>query len=99
MLVTSRHAGEATGKLFEYLASGRPILAVGGMNEAARIVDETGTGVAVDSHDEEAVLAALRAAVSGGLPYAPRGLEPYLYPSPAERVSELAEMADARRRR
>ena len=99
LLVTSRHSGEATGKLFEYLASGRPILALGGMNEAARIVTETGTGAAVDSHDEEAVLAALRTAVSGGLPYAPRGLEQYLYPSPAERVSELAEMADARRRR
>ena len=94
LLVTSRHSGEATGKLFEYLASGRPILAVGGMNEAARIVTETGTGAAVDSHDEEAVLAALRAAVAGGLPYAaPAVSTQYLYPSPAERVSELAEIA------
>jgi glycosyltransferase involved in cell wall biosynthesis len=99
LLITSRHSGEATGKLFEYLASGRPILAVGGINEAARIVTETGTGLAVDSDDEGAVLAALRTAVSGALPYSPRGLEQYLYPSPAERVTELAERADARRRR
>ncbi|MBN1528523.1 MAG: glycosyltransferase [Thermoleophilaceae bacterium] len=99
LLVTSRHSGEATGKLFEYLSSGRPILAVGGMNEAARIVTETGTGVAVDSRDEEAVAAALRTAASGRLPYAPRGLERYRYPWPAERVSELAEVAAARRGR
>ena len=96
LLVTSRHSGEATGKLFEYLAAGRPILAVGGINEAARIVGETGTGVAVDSHDEEAVLAALRAAASGQLPYAPHGLERYRHPSPAQRVIELADVAQAR---
>jgi hypothetical protein len=69
------------------------------MNEAARIVAETGTGVAVDSHDEEAVLAALRAAASGELPYAPRGLERYRHPSPAERVIALADVAEARRGR
>jgi glycosyltransferase involved in cell wall biosynthesis len=99
VLVTSRHSGEATGKLFEYLAAGRPILAVGGRNEAARIVTDTGTGLAVDAADEEAVLAALRRAVSGDLPYTPHGLDDYLYPSPARRVTELAEVADRRRGR
>ena len=99
LAITAGISGEATGKLFEYLASGRPILAVGGMNEAARIVTETGTGLAVDSDDEGAVLAGLRTAVSGALPYSPRGLDQYRYPSPALRVSELAEIAEARRGR
>jgi hypothetical protein len=56
-------------------------------------VEETGTGVAVDPADGEALLAAVRAAVHGGLPYAPRGLEAYRYPSPARQVAELAERA------
>jgi glycosyltransferase involved in cell wall biosynthesis len=95
VLVTSRHSGEATGKLFEYLAAGRPILAVGGRNEAARIVAETGTGLAVDAADEEAVLEAVRAAVEGRLPYTPRHLDDYVYPSPARRIAELAASLEA----
>jgi glycosyltransferase involved in cell wall biosynthesis len=93
VLVTSRHAGEATGKLFEYLAAGRPILALAAGNEAARIVEETRTGVAVDPADPDAVLAALRAAVRGELPHAPRDVEAYRYPGPAETVAALAERA------
>ncbi len=51
LLVTSPNSGEATGKLFEYLASGRPIVALAAGNEAARIVDETGAGIAVSPQD------------------------------------------------
>lgn len=93
VLVTSGHSGEATGKLFEYLSAGRPILALAAGNEAARIIEETGTGVAVDPADAGALLAALRAAVHGGLPYAPRGLDAYRYPAPARQVAALAEGA------
>ena len=98
LLLTSHHSGEATGKLFEYLAAGRPIVAVAARNEAARIVAETGTGVALDPCDDAGLVAALRAAVTGTLPYAPRGLDAYRYPAPAERVAELAELAVAGRR-
>lgn len=93
VLVTSGHSGEATGKLFEYLAAGRPILALAAGNEAARIVAETGTGVAVDPADGDALLAAVRAAVHGELPYSPRGLDAYRHPAPARQVSALADRA------
>jgi glycosyltransferase involved in cell wall biosynthesis len=39
------------GKLFEYLAAGRPILAIAPRGETARIVESTRTGMVV-SHDE-----------------------------------------------
>ena len=51
LLLTGHNRSEATGKLFEYLASGRPIIALAEGNEAARIVRETGTGVAVGGGD------------------------------------------------
>jgi len=99
LLLTGTHRSEATGKLFEYLASGRPILALAQDNEAERIVRETGTGVAVPSRDPIAVQAALRALADGSLEreYAPRGLERFRYPGPAEAVAELVERALSRR--
>jgi glycosyltransferase involved in cell wall biosynthesis len=46
--------GVLTGKLFEYLASGRPILSLGPRkdSEAARIIREGNCGVTLTSHDE-----------------------------------------------
>jgi glycosyltransferase involved in cell wall biosynthesis len=96
VLVTSRNASEATGKLFEYLASGRPVIALAEGNEAARIVNATGTGVTVAPDDPEAIGAALRAAARGELPYEPRGLGAYAYPGPAEAVAEVVERVLAR---
>jgi glycosyltransferase involved in cell wall biosynthesis len=95
VLVTSRHTSEATGKLFEYLVSGRPILALAEGNEAARIVQETNTGVTVPPDDVDAIVVALRAVASGKLArqYAPRNLEQYTYPGPAERMAEVIEEA------
>ena len=89
VLLTSRDVCEATGKLFEYLAAGRPIIALAAGNEAARIVQETGTGVTVDQDDVEGVAAAVAQAAHGELSqrYSPRGLDPYTYPSPASQVA------------
>jgi glycosyltransferase involved in cell wall biosynthesis len=50
----------ATGKLFEYLASGRPILVLGDETEAARIVGETGSGLSAPASDPRAIADALR---------------------------------------
>jgi glycosyltransferase involved in cell wall biosynthesis len=99
LLLTGRNRSEATGKLFEYLASGRPIVAVAGDNEAARIIRETGTGVAVAGSDRAGLDAALHALADGALTrdYAPRGLERFRYPGPAETMAELVERACARR--
>ena len=95
VLLTSRNRSEATGKLFEYLASGRPILALAEGNEAARIVAETNTGRTVPPDDVDAIAAALRAVAAGELQrdYAPRGLERYTYPAPAEAMAALVEEA------
>ena len=91
LLLTGVHRSEATGKLFEYLASGRPIVALARDNEAARIVRETGTGVALDGADPAAIQAALEAVADGSLQqrYAPRDLGRFRYPGPAEAIMEL----------
>lgn len=99
LLITSADVSQSTGKLFEYLAAGRPILALAENNEAARIVQETNTGVTVPPGDVDAIAAALRSVVTGELVggYAPRGVERYTYPAPAEAMAELVETAIRRR--
>ena len=100
VLLTSRNSSESTGKLFEYLYSGRPIVALAEANEAERIVRQTNTGIAVAPDDVEAIAAALRSVMSGDLAraYAPRDLEQFAFPGPAERMAELVEEAIRRRR-
>jgi glycosyltransferase involved in cell wall biosynthesis len=91
LLMTGTDRSEATGKLYEYLAAGRPIIALAQDNEAARIVQMTGTGRTVAPNDPSAIAAALRDAAEGRLPYEPRGLERFTYPGPAEAVAALVE--------
>jgi len=52
-------ASIATGKLFEYLAANKPILALTRGTEAARIVSETGAGVVVPPDDSEQIAKAI----------------------------------------
>jgi glycosyltransferase involved in cell wall biosynthesis len=63
----ARRPSVATGKLFEYLAAGPPILVLGDETEAARIVRETSTGEATSAGDPEAIAAALRRFAGGEL--------------------------------
>jgi glycosyltransferase involved in cell wall biosynthesis len=95
VLLTSRHASEATSKVFEYLAAGRPIIALAEGNEAAHIIRETNTGITVPPDDVAAIAEALRRVVSGELAraYAPRRVERFIYPAPAEAMAELVEQA------
>lgn len=53
-------SGHYPGKLFEYLVSGRPILLVGSPGEAARLVEQSGTGYFVDARDEAGMVNALK---------------------------------------
>ena len=56
-----RAKGLVTGKLFEYMASGRPILCIGPEDgDAARILRETGAGQTVSFGDKEKMKEALK---------------------------------------
>jgi glycosyltransferase involved in cell wall biosynthesis len=90
LLITSNEPSVSTSKIYEYLAAGRPILALAGENEAARIVAETGTGITVPPDDVEAIREALATLASVGLEpfHNPRGLDAYRYPAPAEVLVE-----------
>jgi glycosyltransferase involved in cell wall biosynthesis len=99
VLITSRNSSEATGKIFEYFGAGRPILALAADSEAARLVAETNTGLAVAPDDVDAIADALQLIATGemGRRYAPRDLERFIYPRPAELIAELVERAIWRR--
>lgn len=52
--------GILTGKLFEYLACGRPIVFIGPVNgDAARIIHETGSGIVCGYTDDKKITAAI----------------------------------------
>ena len=56
-----RAKGLVTGKLFEYMASGRPILCIGPEDgDAARILQETGAGQPVSFGDKEKIKETLK---------------------------------------
>jgi glycosyltransferase involved in cell wall biosynthesis len=95
LLITSDDVSQSTAKVYEYLAAGRPIIALAENNEAARIVRETGCGITLPTHDVNAITDALCRVVSGELErsYAPRDLEQYLYPAPAIEMEQVIETA------
>ncbi len=80
-------------KLFEYLAAGRPILALAAGTEAGRVVQEIG-GESVPSDDVAAIVGALRRVAAGELePPDPSARQAYSYPSVAEQMAEVAKSA------
>jgi glycosyltransferase involved in cell wall biosynthesis len=80
-------------KLFEYLAAGRPILALAEGTEAGRVASELGAEV-VGADDVGAIRAALSRLAAGKLRApSPEALRPYTYPAPAERMAEAVEAA------
>ena len=93
LLTAGTRRGEATGKLFEYLAAERPILVLGDRSEAARIVLDAGAGLAAPADNPEAIAAALERLpgdIAGAAPSA------YAYPEIARRYAELVELARRR---
>jgi glycosyltransferase involved in cell wall biosynthesis len=84
-------------KLFEYLAAGRPLLALAAGTEAGRIVNELG-GEVVPAGDPQAIAAALGRLARGELPTPPDGaVARYTYPAPADAMAGAVERAIARR--
>jgi glycosyltransferase involved in cell wall biosynthesis len=99
LLASSRRTQLLNFKLFEYLASERPILALAAGTEAGRVVEEAG-GAAVPADDVASIVNALRRLVAGELNALDPGVgEAYSYPSVAERMAEAAKAAVAARRR
>jgi glycosyltransferase involved in cell wall biosynthesis len=93
---SSEH-GMATGKLFEYLTAGPPILVVGERSEAARIVAETGTGLAVPSDDPAAIAAGIARLIEGIAPQRrPDAVARYSWPVLAQQASQLIDEVCAR---
>src|ERR1017187_6437831 len=75
LLLTMTNDISLPGKLFEYLAMGRPILALSrSQGEVRRILETTRTGWCEDFNDQAAIQSMLRRAAgqgSAGLPFAP----------------------------
>lgn len=66
LLIQPRTTLSVPGKLYEYLAAGRPILALADEGETADIVRRTGAGLVVGPADERQIEEALVALVNGG---------------------------------
>jgi hypothetical protein len=83
-----------TGKIFEYLVSGRPILCIGpGDGDAARIISETHTGISVGHEDlegiREAIVSFYERFKSGMLKSEATNLEKYSRYQLTRRLAEL----------
>lgn len=100
LVLTSGHRrGEATQKVFEYLASGKPILVLGEDTEAARIVSDAGGGIVAPAGDPDAIAAALRRLLDGRVSCASAdAAQPYSYAELAQAMAEQVERAIAARR-
>jgi glycosyltransferase involved in cell wall biosynthesis len=92
--------GVATGKIFEYAASGTPVLAYAPGGEAARILRETGAGWVLDPADAEGTRRILREALAahgeGRLLAPPRNeaaIAAYRRPELARRLAAILEEA------
>jgi hypothetical protein len=83
-----------TGKIFEYLVSGRPILCIGPSDgDAARIISETHTGISVEHEDlegiREAIVSFYERFKSGMLKSQATNLEKYSRYQLTRRLAEL----------
>ena len=99
VVITGDQSGLATGKLYEYLATGRPVLVLGANTAAARIVERASAGFAVSATDPDAI--------AEGLERLPRfqpqrdeaAVLQHSYPALARRLADEIELARAQRAR
>jgi glycosyltransferase involved in cell wall biosynthesis len=89
----------ATGKLFEYLAAGRPVLVLGEDSEAARIVRDAGAGVATRGDDPGVIASMLERLVDQGLEAPRKAVDGYSWPALIRRLeAEIEAILDENRR-
>jgi glycosyltransferase involved in cell wall biosynthesis len=99
VVITGNQSGLATGKLYEYLAAGRPILVLGADTAAAQVVERTGSGFAVSATDPGAIAEGL-VRLQHFEPNADSAArDRYAYPVLANRLAEQIERARASRAR
>jgi glycosyltransferase involved in cell wall biosynthesis len=97
LLASSRRSQLANFKLFEYMAAGRPIIALAAGTEAGRIVGEA-SGEVASADDPGSIRGALVSLLAGGVsPPSPDARAAYSYPALAERMAAAVETAIARR--
>jgi glycosyltransferase involved in cell wall biosynthesis len=99
LLTSSTLPWELPGKVFEYFGARRPILALAANNEAASVIEETGTGWTVAPDDVDAIAATIERLLNGGASHAydDARLGPYVYPAPADTLEAEIERAIALR--
>ena len=96
VLTGMQRRGEATQKIFEYLAAERPILVLGDDTAAATIVERSQSGFAAPVDDPEAIAVALRRLVAGEAPVVADGASRFSYARLAEQMADAVELAIAR---
>lgn len=90
----AHEAGHVTGKLYEYVATGRPVLGLGDPHgDAAVVLAETGAGVMLARDDVEGVRAFLRGGYRG---YGGRPRPEHARPAQAAALAALARRVVAR---
>ena len=78
------------GKIFEYLASGRPVLGIGQEDgAAAKVLTDSGVGVMYDWDKAGQIRAAIDAAWDGTFPFSPSGIGRYTRSAFTHRLAEL----------
>lgn len=98
LLITGGSTGCATGKIFEYMASGRPICQFSGAssNEAGKILAETGTGITFTPMDTTpAVVLERFIASQGGLTRNQTEIDSYSRDKQAFKLQEMIASLDS----
>ena len=100
MLLIASNANSHAGKLFEYLATGKPIIALSPpQGEIAKLLRETNAGWCVDPWDKEAVGALLaecfRRVKAGGPSITPdwNAIQRYSWPNIMARFAAAVSLA------